>query len=244
MPESSCWKGRPRAAELSQDLSVKARCQLERLRRGPHRCRVTEIDGEGLAIGNLRLPARTVLAAGVAASPRDLPLADRDGSGALPWRAIFPGRSPEVFAGDLATATSQNRSVPGIAPAAKQMGRRAAATFCVASPGRATVTSATGDYGSLATIGRGAAAASVGRFGGLGAGRHGGSGWCAQRSLPHRLLQPAGSTARLGLGSLDLPALGTGHGWEACPCSYRCRSSGVGPERSPLGPASIWRVGR
>jgi NADH:ubiquinone reductase (H+-translocating) len=59
--------------------------------------------------------------------------------------------------GDLAAATSQGRPVPGVSPAAKQMGRCAAANIVARLRGQPTQTFVYTDYGSLATLGRMAA---------------------------------------------------------------------------------------
>ena len=151
------------------DLSQKARRQLERLRVDVRTgCRVTEIDAEGLSMGATRLPARTVLwAAGVSASSLGGDLrAGRDRAGRI---VVQPDLSiaehSNVFvAGDLADVTSGGKPVPGIAQAAKQMGRRAARNVLRRIGGRPTVAFKYYDYGSLATIGRSAAVAAIGRF--------------------------------------------------------------------------------
>ena len=60
--------------------------------------------------------------------------------------------------GDLASVMQANRSpVPGVAPAAKQMGRHAAAVVRARVAGRATMPFSYRDFGNLATIGRMAA---------------------------------------------------------------------------------------
>jgi NADH dehydrogenase len=65
---------------------------------------------------------------------------------------------PEVFVvGDLATLTQDGKPVPGIAPAAKQMGHYAAETIRARIAGRTTKPFRYHDYGNLATIGRMAA---------------------------------------------------------------------------------------
>src|SRR6266850_730889 len=75
----------------------------------------------------------------------------------------LPGH-PEIFvAGDLAGVQSK-RPVPGIAPAAKQMGRHAAANVILSLQNKATKPFRYRDYGQLATIGRAAAVAEMGRF--------------------------------------------------------------------------------
>jgi NADH dehydrogenase len=74
----------------------------------------------------------------------------------------LPGR-PEIFViGDLATVTSRDEPVPGIAPAAKQMGRCAARNILAQLRGTATTAFRYVDYGSLATIGRHAGIAVIG----------------------------------------------------------------------------------
>ena len=68
---------------------------------------------------------------------------------------------PEVFVvGDLAAVDA----VPGIAPAAKQMGRHAARNVLAQLKGKPTRPFRYRDYGQLATIGRNAAVAMIGRL--------------------------------------------------------------------------------
>ena len=162
-----------RAQEQLQALGVQVRT----------RCRVVEIDAEGVTFEEEgqrhRLPTRTVVwAAGVAASPLgrtlDVPL-DRAGRVIVDEQLNIPGH-PEVFViGDLAAAQSREpdgsqRPVPGVSPAAKQMGRHAAHTLLArlrqARTGQAPQLRPFRyrDYGSLATIGRKAAVADVGRL--------------------------------------------------------------------------------
>jgi NADH dehydrogenase len=65
---------------------------------------------------------------------------------------------PEVFViGDLATIMQDGKPVPGIAPAAKQMGAHAARTLLGRLAGRSSKPFRYRDYGNLATIGRMAA---------------------------------------------------------------------------------------
>jgi NADH dehydrogenase len=149
-------------------LSDRARSQLEKLgvsvRLGQP---VTAIDSRGLSIGEQRIECRTVLwAAGVAASPlaRSLgtPL-DRAGRVLVESDLSVPG-CPELFvAGDLAAVQSNGRPVPGVAPAAKQMGRHVAAAIQARLRGVAGGEFRYRDYGSLATIGRRAAVVQIGR---------------------------------------------------------------------------------
>jgi NADH dehydrogenase len=65
-----------------------------------------------------------------------------------------PGH-PEVFvAGDLATLQVDGKPVPGVAPAAKQMGTHVANNLQARLAGRATTPFRYRDWGALATIGR------------------------------------------------------------------------------------------
>lgn len=150
-------------------LSEKARRQLERLgvevRTGTL---VTSIDPEGVMLGEERIGAATVLwAAGVAASPLGRMLGaplDRAGRVLVEQDLSIPGH-PEVFViGDLASVATDGRPVPGVGPAAKQMGRRAARNVLARVRGAPGAPFRYADYGSLATIGRHAA---IGVFGPL-----------------------------------------------------------------------------
>jgi NADH:quinone reductase (non-electrogenic) len=150
------------------DLSEKAQRQLERLRVDVRTgCRVTGIDAEGVSVGTERMSARTVLwAAGIVASPLGSDLGStRDRAGRILVESdLSITGNPNVFvAGDLATVTSVGKSVPGIASAAKQMGRRAALNVLRRLAGEPTVSFEYRDYGLLATIGRAAAVAVIGR---------------------------------------------------------------------------------
>jgi NADH dehydrogenase len=143
-------------------LSQRAQRQLEQLGVRVHTGQpVTQIDGEGVTIGQNRIAARTVLwAAGVAASPlaRSLgvPL-DRAGRVAVDPDLSVPGQ-PRVFvAGDLATVHNDGKPVPGVAPAAKQMGKHAARAIRARLAGRPAAAFRYRDFGNLATIGRRAA---------------------------------------------------------------------------------------
>jgi NADH dehydrogenase len=151
------------------DLSEKARLQLERLGvtvwLGK---RVTGIDADGVTMGADRLAAKTVLwAAGVAASPLGASLGvplDRAGRVLVLPDLSVPGH-PEVFViGDLAAAKSEGKPVPGIAPAAKQMGKHVAKNILRRIGGEQPLEYRYRDYGQLATIGRSAAVAYFGAF--------------------------------------------------------------------------------
>lgn len=149
------------------DLSEKARRQLERLGVEVRlKTRVTGIDAAGVQLGDARLDAATVLwAAGVAASGLGKALGtplDRAGRVIVEPDLSVPGH-PEVFvAGDLAAAKSRGEPVPGIAPAAKQMGRWAARNILLRIQGRPAKPFRYIDYGALATIGRNSGVAMIG----------------------------------------------------------------------------------
>jgi NADH dehydrogenase len=151
-----------------EELSAKARRQLERL--GAHvrtGALVTGIDARGVQLGQERIAARTVLwAAGVAASPlgRMLGAVDRVGRVRVEPDLTVPGH-PEVFViGDLAAVTQDGKAVPGVAPAATQMGRHAAGNILRIIGGQPRRPFLYKDKGSLATIGRKAAVAEIGGF--------------------------------------------------------------------------------
>ena len=122
---------------------------------------VTRIDADGVCIGNEPIAARTVLwAAGVAASPLaqtlNVPL-DRVGRVLVEPDLSVPGH-PRVFvAGDLAALQANGKPVPGVAPAAKQMGKHVATMIRAQLAGSATQPFRYRDFGNLATIGRRAA---------------------------------------------------------------------------------------
>lgn len=151
------------------DLSQKARLQLERLGvivfLGK---KVTGIDALGVQLGAERIEAKTVIwAAGVASSPLGRALGaplDRAGRVQVEPDLSVPGH-PEIFvAGDLAAVSSAGKPVPGIAPAAKQMGRHAARNVLLSLKSEKTRSFRYRDYGQLATIGRAAAVVEIGRF--------------------------------------------------------------------------------
>lgn len=155
------------------DLSEKARLQLERLgvdvRTGSQ---VTGIDAEGVsyrdAQGEQRLAAATVIwSAGVAASPLGRALgAEVDRAGrVVVQQDLSIANHPEVFViGDLAAAQSDGKPVPGVSPAAKQMGVLAAKNIQALIDHRPTGLFHYHDMGSLATIGRKAAVVMIGRI--------------------------------------------------------------------------------
>ncbi|MBO9880965.1 NAD(P)/FAD-dependent oxidoreductase [Xanthomonas sp. D-109] len=158
-------------SSFPEHLSAKAQKQLEKL--GVEVLTgvpVADIDASGYRLGSTFVPARTVVwAAGVAASPLaktlQTPL-DRSGRVQVQPDLSVPGH-PELFvAGDLAAVQqADGRPVPGVAPAAKQMGRHVADTLRRRLRGdTASVPFRYADYGNLATIGRMAAIVHLGRL--------------------------------------------------------------------------------
>ncbi|HET9579559.1 MAG TPA: NAD(P)/FAD-dependent oxidoreductase [Usitatibacter sp.] len=147
------------------DLSGKALAQLERLGVTVWVGKsVTGVDANGVAMGEERLNAKTVLwAAGVASSPLgrclDAPR-DRAGRVLVAPDLSVPGHAEIFVVGDLAAV----EGVPGIAPAAKQMGAHAARNILRRLAGKPGEPFRYRDYGQLATIGRRAAVADFGRF--------------------------------------------------------------------------------
>jgi len=155
-------------ASMPETLSDSAKRQLQRLGVDVHTgCAVTAVDANGVQLGEQRLASRTVLwAAGVAASPLGAQLpAERDRAGRV---RVAPDLSlpnhPDVFvAGDLASIESNGRPVPGVAPAAKQMGGHVARAIVARLQGRPAPAFRYRDYGNLATIGRRAGVVDLGR---------------------------------------------------------------------------------
>ena len=150
-----------------QELSTAARRQLERL--GVEVATgqaITDVDAAGVRVGAETIAARTVLwAAGVAASPLGrLTGAALDRVGRVQVAAdLSVPTHPEIFvAGDLASAAGPSGPVPGIAPAAKQMGRHVAHTIQARLAGCEASAFRYHHRGLLATVGRMAAVVDLG----------------------------------------------------------------------------------
>ena len=119
---------------------------------------VTQVDAAGLQLGDERIAARTVLwAAGIKASRLGALLGaplDRAGRVRVEPDLSVPGH-PEIFvAGDLASLTIDGVPVPGLAPAAKQMGHHVARALRTRLVGQSAASFRYRHFGSLATIGR------------------------------------------------------------------------------------------
>jgi NADH:ubiquinone reductase (H+-translocating) len=151
-----------------RELGVEVRCGAP----------VTAIDADGYALAGARVECRTILwAAGVAASALGALLpAERDRAGRVLVEPdlTIKGHGDVFVIGDIASLQQDGKPVPGVAPAAKQMGAYVAK--CIrARLAQPTQTAATPkpyryvDYGNLATIGRMAAVVDLRgfRFAGL-----------------------------------------------------------------------------
>jgi len=160
-----------RARQQLEKLGVKVRLNAMVMRIDAHGLEVREGGAEGDIV---RIDSRCVIwAAGVAASPLGRLLgeatgAECDRAGRIRVQAdlSLPGHPEISVVGDLAAAMSHvpgqaPRPVPGVSPAAKQMGRTAARNILARQTGRPPQAFRYKDWGSLATIGRNAAVADV-----------------------------------------------------------------------------------
>jgi NADH dehydrogenase len=150
-----------------EDLSAAAARQLETLCVEVHTgAAVSQVDESGVEAAGRRLPARTVVwAAGVQASrlgrTLGVPL-DRAGRVRVRRDLSIPGH-PHVFVvGDLASLEQDGQPVPGVAPAAIQMGSHAAENIRRALRHEPPAPFRYRDKGSLATVGRRRGVAAIG----------------------------------------------------------------------------------
>ncbi len=176
-------EGGPRVLQgMPQGLSARAAEQLQKLGvQVRTNARVSAIDAGGLEVqasatsgtagaANYRIESACIVwAAGVAASPLGRQLAvdtgaalDRAGRIVVQADLGISGHPEISVIGDLAAALShvpgrEPQPVPGVSPAAKQMGRCAASNLLRRIAGRGTRAFRYRDYGNLATIGRNAA---------------------------------------------------------------------------------------
>lgn len=156
---------------LPDNLSRYARVALERM--GVEvlvNTKVTGCDAGGVSLGDQRIETQTIVwAAGVVASPAAQWIGaehDRAGRIVVGPDLSVPGRSHIFVAGDLAAVRDQaGHPVPGIAPAAKQMGRYVGRVIAARVAGRAAPKPFSyRHYGDLATVGRKAAVVKLGGF--------------------------------------------------------------------------------
>lgn len=130
---------------------------------------VTDIGADYVQLGEQRLDSCTVLwAAGVQASRLGKmldPDADRAGRVHVAEDLSLPGRPEVSVCGDLSLfAYGRDRPVPGVAPAAMQQGQHAAKNILRALEDRPPQPFRYNDKGMLATIGRAAAVAQIGKL--------------------------------------------------------------------------------
>src|SRR5689334_15173271 len=143
-----------------EDLSASAERQLKKMGVEVRTsAMVTNIEPGVVSVGKERIPASVILwGAGVSASPLGKMLGvptDKAGRVVVQPDLTVPGH-PEVFvAGDLAAVQQKNgQPVPGVAPAAIQMGKFAARQIKRSVEGKPREVFEYLDKGSLATIGR------------------------------------------------------------------------------------------
>jgi NADH dehydrogenase len=153
-----------------EDLSASAERQLRQMGVEVRtNAMVTNIQPGMVLVGKEKIPAAVILwGAGVSASPLGKMLGvpiDKAGRVIVEKDLSVPGH-PEVFvAGDLASAKRHNgQPVPGVAPAAIQMGKFAARQIRRSVEGKPREHFEYLDKGSLATIGRSHAVADFGKL--------------------------------------------------------------------------------
>jgi NADH:ubiquinone reductase (H+-translocating) len=153
-----------------EDLSHSAEKQLQKLgvevRTG---AMVTDITPRSVKVGNEEIPAAVTLwAAGVKASPLGAMLGEKtDKAGrVLVNQYLNLASHPEVFViGDLAWfIDSEGKTLPGVSPVAIQMGNNVAANIGRDLRHESRKPFVYFDKGSMATIGRAAAVAMVGKL--------------------------------------------------------------------------------
>jgi NADH:ubiquinone reductase (H+-translocating) len=156
-------EGLPRVLSVYPErLSERARRELEK--RGVEvrtNAMVTGVDAEGVTVGEERIRSHTVLwGAGVAASPLARTLGvqlDRAGRVKVEPTLTVPGHDDVFVVGDLVSLLQDGKPVPGVAPAAMQMGRHTARNIQRRLAGRPLEPFRYRDKGSFAVVGRGAA---------------------------------------------------------------------------------------
>ena len=127
---------------------------------------VTDVGPHHVEVGDESIHAHTILwAAGNAASPLGKDLStSRDRAGRVPVEPdlTVPGHRDVFVVGDLAAITTKGKPVPGVAPAAMQMGALAAKNIRRDLEQRERVPFIYRNKGDLATIGRYRAIADLG----------------------------------------------------------------------------------
>ncbi len=163
-------EGGPRVlATYSEKLSAKAAEQLQHLGVEVRTSQmVTKVEAGAVWVGDARIPAAVVLwAAGVAASPLGKKLGvpvDRAGRVVVQSDLSIPGHSEVFIIGDLASfRDAHGQMLPGVAQVAIQQGKWAAQMIDRDLEHQPRRPFHYHDKGSLATIGRAAAVAQIGK---------------------------------------------------------------------------------
>jgi NADH:ubiquinone reductase (H+-translocating) len=164
-------EGGPRVLPVyPEDLSTSAERQLKEMGVEVRtNAMVTNVQAGVVSVGKEKIPAAVILwGAGVAASALGKMLGvptDKAGRVVVQPDLTVPGHTEVFFAGDLASAKRHNgQPVPGVAPAAIQMGKFAARQIQRSVAGKPRETFEYLDKGSLATIGRSHAVADLGKL--------------------------------------------------------------------------------
>ncbi|MCI0524020.1 MAG: NAD(P)/FAD-dependent oxidoreductase [Acidobacteria bacterium] len=154
---------------FAPDLSESAQRQLidlgVRVRTGAH---VTNIDEHGVYLGQEMIKSATVIwGAGVRATALTARLGvplDRAGRVLIEPDLTVPGRRNVFAIGDMAYLEQDGKPLPGVSPVAMQMGRHVARNIKNDLAGKPPEKFRYFDKGSMATIGRKAAIAELGKL--------------------------------------------------------------------------------
>jgi NADH dehydrogenase len=154
---------------FSPDLSKSAHRQLAelgvRVRTG---AQVTNIDEQGVSLGDEKIKAATVIwAAGVSATALTRRLGaplDRAGRILVNRDLTVPGHHSVFAIGDMTNLEQDGKLLPGVSPVAMQMGRQVATNIKNDMAGKAYEEFRYFDKGNMATIGRKAAIAEIGKL--------------------------------------------------------------------------------
>ncbi|HLY92089.1 MAG TPA: NAD(P)/FAD-dependent oxidoreductase [Candidatus Angelobacter sp.] len=164
-------EGGPRVLPVyPEDLSASAERQLKSMGVEVRtKALVTNLEADAVWVGTERIPAAVILwGAGVSASPLGKMLGvptDKAGRVIVQPDLTVPGHAEVFVVGDLASAKRENgQPVPGVAPAAIQMGKFAARQIKRSLEGKSREEFHYLDKGSLATIGRSRAVADLGKL--------------------------------------------------------------------------------
>lgn len=154
----------------SPKLSESAKKQLEKLGVQVRTdALVTNVEKGAVHVGDEKIETESIFwAAGVAASPLGKSFGiptDRSGRVKVNPDLTIEGH-PEIYAiGDLATVVdAEGKQVPGVSPAAIQMGRYAARSIRAKLKGKSLKPFVYWDKGNIATIGRSAAVGYIGKL--------------------------------------------------------------------------------